>query len=111
VSSHLARQEVQLEMELPTAGSGHDAVDETLRRVTVNIAADGRYLLGSQPVDRQQLAQAIEFESTQHGRELEIRIRCDRQVPYPMVEPVLLDCATHGVWRVSFAVTRRADAP
>ena len=39
-------------------------------------------------------------------RPLEVRIRSDRNVPYRVVEPVLLACARSGVWNVTFAVIR-----
>jgi len=35
---------------------------------------------------------------------LEVRIRCDRKVPYSVVEPIMIACARQGVWKVTFAV-------
>ena len=43
VSSHLARQETQLELDLPAAASGHRAEDDDrARRVIVNVLANPR---------------------------------------------------------------------
>ena len=35
------------------------------------------------------------------------RIRCDRDAPYRFVEPIMSACAKSGVWKVTFAVTRK----
>ena len=45
VSSHLSRQESQLELELPTASTGQDDVDQETPRLTINVQADGSMLL------------------------------------------------------------------
>lgn len=105
LSSHLAQQETQLELPLPTAASGHEATEDQTRRLTVNVLADGTLLLGSRPVTRDELPLAIQFER-EKSAELEVRIRCDQSVPYQLVEPVLLACARQGIWKVSFAVLR-----
>lgn len=111
LSSHLARQEIQTELELPQAASGRASQEEdSARRITINVLADGQMLLGSQEVGADELSRRIEFEARQHqasGHELEVRIRCARQVPYHFVEPILLACARAGVRKVSFAVVRR----
>ncbi|NLE37816.1 MAG: biopolymer transporter ExbD, partial [Pirellulaceae bacterium] len=56
VSSHLARQEVQLELDLPAAVSGRQADEkEGVRRVVVNILPeardDRRIMVGGQLFD------------------------------------------------------------
>jgi biopolymer transport protein ExbD len=109
LASHFAQQEVQLDLALPTAHSGRQGIEGQNRRVTINVLSEGALLLGGQPLDRQELARRIEFESRQNqepGRELEVRIRCDRRVAYRHVEPIMLACAAAGVWKVTFAVVR-----
>ena len=54
VSSHLARQEVQLDLDLPPATSGHaPEEDESVRRVVVNVLPepqeDRRIMVGGTP--------------------------------------------------------------
>jgi biopolymer transport protein ExbD len=113
VSSHLAQQEMQVELDLPSATSGHAASDEQSRRVIVNVLADGSVLLGSQLVDRDELTRRIKFESEQtqqSSQELEVRIRCDRRVLYRFIEPIMLSCAKSGVWKVTFAVVNQDGA-
>lgn len=106
VSSHLAKQEVQLELDLPTAASGQTQAEENRPRATINVLADGEVLLGSQRVDAEELARRLKVEVDSKGADLEIRIRSDRQVPYQFVEPIMLACSRAGAWNVTFAVTQ-----
>ena len=41
VSSHLSKQESQMELALPGAASGQDDIDQQTPRITVNVKADG----------------------------------------------------------------------
>ena len=109
VSSHLARQETQLELDLPDATSGEPAGQEDQgRRVVVNVLAEpqaeGRMQVSGRVMNSDELAGLIDFESRRTESDLEVRIRSDRRVPYRVVEPVLIACARAGVWRVTFAV-------
>ena len=105
VSSHLAQQEIQPDLELPVAASGGPPPPST-PRVTVNLRADGQLLLGSQPVTADELGRRLQHERQRVGRDLEVRLRSDRQVAYRHVEPVLVACAKSGIWNVTFAVVR-----
>ena len=104
VSSHLARQETQLELDLPTAASGREEEMASRPRVTINVRADGQILLGSTPTQGDELAHRLRYEVERAPRDLEVRIRGDRNVPYARIEPILLACAETGIWNVSFAV-------
>jgi biopolymer transport protein ExbD len=109
VSSHLARQETQLELNLPTAASGSEAAAESRPRVSINVLADGRILLGTTETRPADIAPRLEFERNRSGDDLEVRIRSDRSVPYGRVEPVLLACADAGIWNVTFAVYKKGE--
>jgi len=104
VSSHLAKQEVQLELDLPTASSGESPPEETRPRVTVNVLPDGNVLLAGGAVSPEELERRLETERAESGGNLEVRIRGHRRVPYQFVEPILLACSQAGVWNVTFAV-------
>jgi len=104
VSSHLAKQETQVELELPRATSGRDPGESDTKRITVNLFSDGTLLLGSAPIDPSEIERRLQYERRQTSDELEVRIRADRQVVYQHVEPVLLACARARIWNVSFAV-------
>ena len=111
VSSHLARQEVQLKLDLPQAGSGQRGDDEEIRRVIVNVLPrqepGGRIKVGGRLMHGDELTELIRYESRQTAGQLEVRIRTDRTVPYHVIEPVMLACARAKVWKVTFAVVQR----
>ena len=106
ISSHLAQQEVQMELELPAAETGSEASEES-RRVVVNVLPEGTMMTGGKLVNANELQRIFEFERRQVGEDLEVRIRSDRHVPYRAVEPIMIAAARAGVWRVTFAVVRR----
>ena len=107
VSSHLARQETQLQLDLPVADSGREIDDDRGTRVTINIASSGQVLLAGGAVASSELERRLLVERKRSGPELEVRIRSDRSVPYRIVEPILRACARAGIWNVTFAVTKR----
>jgi biopolymer transport protein ExbD len=109
VSSHLARQEVQMPLPLPTASSGERPIDTATRRVTINVLSDGRLMLAGKPVEAGQLRERLDEALRESGGDIEVRIRSDRTVAYQHVEPILLACARTGIWNVAFAVYRPED--
>ncbi len=108
VSSHLAKQEAQMELPLPVADSGEASNDEA-RRLTLNVTADGSMLLAGRNIDRNELKQRLKQARDDHGKDVEIRIRGDRNVPYSAVSPIMLSCARSGIWKVTFGVFRSED--
>ncbi len=108
VSSHLARQEVEMELNLPDARTGQDTDPTELgRRIVVNVLPEGSMVVGGRSLDADALGEMIAYESRRGrvpGEPLEVRIRSDRQAPYRTVEPIMRACARAGVWRVTFAV-------
>jgi biopolymer transport protein ExbD len=108
VSSHLARQETQLDLDLPQAASGRRPEEDQVRRVVVNVlpetGTEGRVQVGGKLLAPDELSSLIEFESRRSDEPLEVRIRSDRRVPYRVIEPILVACARARVWNVTFAV-------
>lgn len=107
VSSHLAQQEVQLELDLPEARTSQTAVetaDPELRRLVLNLLPEGTIMAAGRAVPPAQIERLVAFERQQAEGDLEVRIRADRTVPYGRVEPILLACVRAGVWNVTFAV-------
>jgi biopolymer transport protein ExbD len=110
VSSHLARQEIQLELDLPRAASGdRPGEEEDVRRVVVNVLPEprpaGRLQVAGTVMNSDRFAALVAYESRQPGKPLEVRIRSDRLVPYRDVEPIMIACIRAGIWNVTFAVT------
>ncbi len=106
VSSHLARQETQLQLDLPQASTGQRPQVDENRRLVVNVLPDGTLRVAGREVAPDQLRQIIDYERQTARERLEVRVRSDQEVPYGLVEPILLACARSGVWNVSFAVVR-----
>ena len=106
VSSHLARQETQLELQLPTATSGQDDVDDAAPRLVVNVKRDGSLWLAGRPIAAEQLKARFEALRAQEGEALEVRIRGSRDAPYSVVEPIMLACTEARIWNVTYAVYR-----
>jgi biopolymer transport protein ExbD len=104
LSSHLAKQEKQLPLPLPSAASGIVPAADSRPRLTVNVLADGTLLVGNRPIKPDDLVGLLGERRATHGDELEVRIRADRHVLYNRVEPVLLACVQAGIWNVAYAV-------
>lgn len=109
VSSHLAKQEVQMPLPLPTARSGNESEETAAHRVTINVLVDGTLLLSGRHTPATELKQRLSDRLREAGPSLQVRIRGDRHVPYRFVEPILLACARAGIWDVSFSVFRPED--
>ena len=92
VSSHLARQEAQMELPLPIADSGTKASDIEGRRLTLNVTIDGAMILAGRRVSREELAQRLVVARQAADGDLEVRIRSDREVPYRHVAPIMVSC-------------------
>jgi biopolymer transport protein ExbD len=107
LSTHFVQQEAQQELALPTAATGHEAPAESPPRVTINLLPDGQILMGSSEAQPNEIASRLAYERERTSRDLEVRIRADRSLPYGAVEPVLLACAEAGIWNVTFAVYKK----
>lgn len=111
VSSHLVKQEAQMQLPLPLAESGQVAGETETPRLTVNVQADGQLRLAGRYVVAGELTERLQKALASEGKNLEVRIRSDRQVPYEKIEPILMSCAQAGVWNVAFAVYNAKDVP
>ena len=110
VSSHLAKQEVQFKLPLPTAQSGIKETPSEKPRLTVNVLADGTLLLAGRQVTADELRTRLAERHKDLGKDVEVRIRGDRSTAYKHVEPVMLSCARAGIWNVSYSVFRKEDS-
>ena len=110
VSSHLARQEAQMELPLPIADSGTKADEIEGRRLTLNVMGDGEMILAGRRVTREELGRRLVVAREAAKGELEVRIRGDREVPYRHIATIMLSCARSGIWNVTIGVYRTEDA-
>ncbi len=104
VSSNLAQQEVQLEVNLPDAASGKRPEDDDTRRIVINVLSENHIQVGTEVVTPKRLADLIRYEGDRTEGKMEVRIRANRRVPYGVFEPILVACTRANVWNVSFAV-------
>lgn len=109
VSSHLAKQEAQLELPLPTADSGETPILDTAPRVTINVLADGSVNLAGKATPLRELSQRLKARQLEESQDLEVRIRTHQDVPFSKFEPVMLACTQAGVWNIQLAVHRKQD--
>ncbi|MEX0718944.1 MAG: biopolymer transporter ExbD [Planctomycetaceae bacterium] len=102
-ASHFARSESAEGVELPTATKGLDDDEPNARRLIVTITADHRLLVQSKETTMPEIEHLLIAGRANEGP-FEVRIRTDREVPYHVIEPLLLACAKNGIADVKFAV-------
>ena len=109
VSSHLARREQHRPLDLPSARSG---TLEPLPRPQVNLhmQSDGTLWWNGRSLPIDQLTSQLKSYRETTGP-FDLRLRCDRSLPYGHVEPALRAAAAAGVWNVAFAVNLPTDLP
>lgn len=106
VSSHLAKQESNVELNLPVAASSDDDQPSDLPRVTVNVKPDGSIWVTGKEIARPDLKPLLAGAVEDSGGEVEVRIRGSRSAPWSSVEPIMLACTGAGIWNVTYAVYR-----
>ena len=107
VSSHLARQENRLPLDLPVATS-FDPLDPTKAALTITLDKAAKTRVSGDVVDQEKLQQILRDLIAKRGRSAAIRIRVDGQVQYSFVEPILREAAIAGVTDASIAVQKGA---
>jgi biopolymer transport protein ExbD len=103
VSSHLARQENRLPLDLPLA-STFDPADPERAPLTISVDGEANWLVSGDVVDLASLRSILADLRTQMGSDAAIRIRTDGEVQYQYVEPVLREAALAGVTDAAIAV-------
>jgi len=105
VSSHLAKQDHRLPLDLPVSATGLES-QVVLDRptTTVHVLPDGRYHLGSNLVPLSTILEAIGQRNANTPGGLRIRIRTDKTVAYQFVNPLLKACADLEIRDVVFSV-------
>ncbi|KAA1260751.1 biopolymer transport protein ExbD [Rubripirellula obstinata] len=109
VSSHLARQENHLPLDLPTAGT-FQPNDPDKQALTISLDDAASIRVRGDVVSIQALGLLLAELKAQDGDDAAIRIRVDGQVQYALVEPVLRQAALAGVTDASIAVRDKATS-
>ena len=108
VSSHLARQENHLPLELPVASS-FDPMDPDKMPLTISVDSSARILVGGNVVPVSGLKFIFADLVKRTGSDAAIRIRCEGRVQYQYVEPLLREAAIAGVSDAAIAVREEAN--
>lgn len=103
VSSHLARQENHLPLDLPTAAS-FGPTDPERAPLTISVDANADWRVAGNVIEKNRLPQILRDHRNRAGRTAAIRIRTDRGVQYRFVEPILRDAAHAGITDATIAV-------
>ena len=103
VSSHLARQETRLPLDLPTAQS-HGPVDLESAALTISVDADANWRVGGDIVQEPELQAILVDHVERQGGAAAVRIRTDQSIEYRYVEPILRAAAKSGIADASIAV-------
>lgn len=107
VSSHLARQENHLPLDLPVA-STFDPTDPEKSPLTISIDGAANVLVAGNVVPPAALGDVFADLKQRSGTTAAIRIRCEGNVQYRFVEPVLRAAALAGVTDAAIAVREEA---
>lgn len=103
VSSHLARQENRLPLDLPLA-STFDPFDPERAPLTISVNQQAQWLVGGKVVEVTELRAALTDLLQRQGTDAAIRIRTDGAVQYRYVEPILREAALIGISDAAIAV-------
>lgn len=103
VSSHLARQESRLPLNLPAATTHRTDVEQP-HVLTINVDQQARWMVTATAIDETRLAEMLSAHLGEHGPDAAVRIRTEQTIPYGRVEPILRITAEAGLWNVAFAV-------
>ena len=103
VSSHLAKQENAVRLDLPEAESGLDEQDPR-GVIVVNILPDGSWQLGGSGVDETELQAALRQRQDQSDEPVRLKIRTDQSVVYGRIRPVLGAATSAGIGDIVFSV-------
>lgn len=103
VSSHLAKRESKIPMQLPSA-SRQPAAKSVVGRLVINLSADGSVTAGGATVDSDRLAIVLRAYADEMRTDAAVHIRSDASVDYAIAEPVLRAAAQAGISNITFAV-------
>jgi len=109
VSSHLARQENRLPLELPVA-STFDPVDPEKAPLTISVDQQAQWLVSGDVVDLPDLRSIFTDLRARMGSDAAIRIRTDGTVQYQHVEPLLREAALAGITDAAIAVREESGS-
>ncbi|MCA9192785.1 MAG: biopolymer transporter ExbD [Planctomycetales bacterium] len=103
VSSHLAKQEHHIKLDLPSARSGIDEIDR-VETVVVNVLADGTWQIAGRVIGEEYLQEYISKKVQASSEPIRLKIRTDKVVQYRFLSPILKQAAQAGIGDIKFSV-------
>jgi len=103
VSSHLAKQEANVKLDLPTAKTGQDNLSDR-PMVTLNILADGTWSVSGQWLSRERFRELIRERYQKENGILRVKIRIDQSQPYQKLSEALKLLAEENIGDIVFGV-------
>ncbi len=103
VSSHLARQENRLPLDLPLAAT-FDLIDPEKAPLTISVDRQARLRVRGKIVDLETLKKILAEWCQRSPGDAAIRVRTAGEVQYRYIEPVLREAALAGVTDAAIAV-------
>lgn len=102
VTAHFVRSQETDVVDLPSATQVAEA-DAAPRRLVVTILADRTLRVAGRDADLEEVRSLI-VSGAERPDEFEVQIRTDQNVPYSVIEPLLLTCAENGITNFGFKV-------
>ncbi|TWU24153.1 biopolymer transport protein ExbD [Novipirellula galeiformis] len=103
VSSHLARQENYLPVDLPIASTFLPASPDRVA-LTVTVDAESNYRISGDIIAADQLQAILLDHVGRSGANASLRLRTDGSVVYQYIEPILREAALVGIHDVTISV-------
>ncbi|MFG0263222.1 MAG: ExbD/TolR family protein [Novipirellula sp. JB048] len=103
VSSHLARQENALPVELPVASTFLTPRPDRIA-LTVTVDAESNYRISGDIIAVDQLRPLLRDHAVRSGAEAALKLRTDGSVSYEHIEPILRESAQAGIHDVTISV-------
>ena len=104
VTYNFSRNEMALEVKVPTAKEGKDS-QRDISQCILNVTADGRVILNRQTLDLEQLKAKL-AQLAQIYPDQAVILRGDEHVDYKHIVDVLDTCRAANIWNVAFATAK-----
>ena len=103
VTAHFVRSQETDPVDLPHATQIVDK-EPAPQRLVLTILPDHSYRVSGRNVSLEDVEFMLEQSTAAAPGEFEVQLRGDRNVPYQVIEPILLACAQHGIHDFGFRV-------
>jgi len=104
VTWSFARKEMELDVKVPAAESGHEATP-VMNQTVLNVRADGAVIWNRQEVSRDDLMSKLK-RLAELSPDYAIILRGDRDAAYRHIVAVLDICRAANIWNVAFATDK-----